>query len=74
MNIAITYYPSHYVLDEDSEFTCPHTEAYVENPKDPTEAMWVCPDCEAYGYAKPDGIDDEGHLEYATPTKGDWND
>jgi len=61
-----------FVLNEDNEFVCAHLEAYVENPRDAHEAMWICDQCDSYAGADVDGIDDEGHLEYRTPDMWEW--
>jgi hypothetical protein len=60
------------ILNEDNEFVCAHLEAYVENPQDAHEAMWICDQCDMYSGADVDGIDDEGHLEYRTPDMWEW--
>jgi len=69
MTVSIKYTPTLYKLNEDNVFDCTHDEAYVENPTDPTEAMYVCPSCDCTATAEVDGIDEWGHLEYEAK---DW--
>ncbi len=61
-----------FVLNEDNEFVCAHTEAYVENYKDPSEARYVCDQCDMYAPAIIDGYDEEGRYEYKTPEMWEW--
>lgn len=72
MTITVKQDNKVYVLDEENKFVCAHIEAYVENSKDPSEAMYVCGDCDSYAPADVDGIDDEGHPEYRTPDTWEW--
>lgn len=61
-----------FVLNEDNEFVCAHLEAYVENSKNASEAMYVCGDCDSYAPAYIDGMDEWGHPEYKTPDMWEW--
>ena len=68
--IAVKQDNQAFVLNEDNQFVCAHVN--MEFEPEIGESNWVCDDCEMYAPAYPEGIDEDGHLEYRAPEMWEW--
>ena len=70
--ISVKHDEQVFILNEDNEFVCAHTEQYVENPRHPEDAVWICEQCDMYAAAFIGGISEEGYPEYRKPDMWEW--